>query len=116
MARPYQANESGLPEAVSFCKNSRRLLVAGMMRADSTRARWGIIGAMAACGTCGAEGLAPGMPCRQCGAMPAPDLDLDARPRAPARATKPKREVVEDAPLELAIDPRSLVQKRAAEQ
>jgi hypothetical protein len=48
--------------------------------------------------------------------MPAPDLDLDARPRATAKSAKPKREVIEDAPLELAIDPRSLVQERAAEQ
>ncbi len=47
--------------------------------------------------------------------MPAPDLDLAARPQAPARAARPRREVVEDAPLELAIDPRSLVQERAAE-
>jgi len=47
--------------------------------------------------------------------MSAPELDLAARPQAPARAAKPRREVVEDAPLELAIDPRSLLQERAAE-
>lgn len=47
--------------------------------------------------------------------MPAPDLDLDVRPRGAAKASKPKKEVVEDVPLELAIDPRSLVQERAAD-
>jgi len=40
--------------------------------------------------------------------MPAPELDLDTRPRTAGKATKPKKEVVEDAPLELAIDARSL--------
>jgi hypothetical protein len=45
--------------------------------------------------------------------MPAPDLDLDVRPKPAARASKPKVHQ-EDAPLELAIDPRALVQQRAA--
>jgi hypothetical protein len=46
--------------------------------------------------------------------MPAPELDLDVRPRTAPRAPKPKKPVEEDAPLELAVDPRSLVQDRAA--
>jgi hypothetical protein len=45
--------------------------------------------------------------------MPAPELDLDTRPRTAGKATKPKKEVVEDAPLELAIDARSLMQERS---
>jgi hypothetical protein len=45
--------------------------------------------------------------------MPAPELDLGARPRV-APKPKPAKPVEEDAPLELAIDPRSLVQDRAA--
>jgi hypothetical protein len=44
--------------------------------------------------------------------MPAPDLDLEVRPRAAPKA-KPKK-VEEDAPLELAIDPRSLMQERSS--
>jgi hypothetical protein len=47
--------------------------------------------------------------------MPAPELDLDARPRAAAKAAKPKKEVVEEAPLELAVDPRSIMQERSQE-
>jgi hypothetical protein len=45
--------------------------------------------------------------------MPAPELDLAVRPRAAPRAARPKA-IEEDAPLELAVDPRSLVQERAA--
>ncbi len=46
--------------------------------------------------------------------MPTPDLDLDLKPRAAARP-KPRKEAVEEAPLELAIDPRSLMEQRASE-
>lgn len=68
---------------------------------------------MASCETCGAEGLATGAACPRCGAMPAPDLDLDLRPRAPAKPPKAKNAIDDDAPLELAVDPRSLMQERS---
>jgi hypothetical protein len=45
--------------------------------------------------------------------MPAPDLDLEVRPRAAPKPPKPKK-VEEDAPLELAVDPRSLMQERSS--
>jgi hypothetical protein len=70
---------------------------------------------MASCGTCGAEGLQEGQPCPRCGSMPAPELALDVKPRAPAAKPARRREVIEEMPLELAIDPRALVQERAAE-
>jgi hypothetical protein len=46
--------------------------------------------------------------------MPAPDLELGARPRPPAKPAKPKVQQEEMA-LELAIDPRELVAQRSAE-
>ncbi len=45
--------------------------------------------------------------------MPAPDLDLQVRPRAAPRASQPKK-VEEDVPLELAVDARSLMQERSS--
>jgi len=45
--------------------------------------------------------------------MPAPELDIDVRPRAAPKAAKPKK-VEEDLPLELAVDPRSLMQERSS--
>jgi len=46
--------------------------------------------------------------------MPAPDLELGARPRPAARPAKPKVQQ-EELALELAVDPRELVQQRSAE-
>jgi hypothetical protein len=46
--------------------------------------------------------------------MPAPDLELGARPRPAAKPAKPKVQQEEMA-LELAVDPRELVQQRSAE-
>ncbi len=45
--------------------------------------------------------------------MPAPELDIDVRPRAAPKAAKPKK-VEEDLPLELAVDPRSLMRERSS--
>jgi hypothetical protein len=45
--------------------------------------------------------------------MPAPDLELGARPKPAARPSKPKVQE-EEVSLELAVDPRELVQQRAA--
>jgi hypothetical protein len=47
--------------------------------------------------------------------MPMPDLDLDVRAK-PAAKPRPRKEVIEDMPLELAIDPRALVQERTDAQ
>ena len=69
---------------------------------------------MASCGTCGAEGLASGQACPRCGSMPAPDLELGARPRPAAKPAKPKVQQ-EELSLELAVDPRELVAQRSAE-
>ena len=68
---------------------------------------------MASCGTCGAEGLKEGHACPRCGSMPMPDLELDVRAPSAPKPRKPKKEVVEEAPLELAVDPRALMQQRA---
>lgn len=68
---------------------------------------------MASCGTCGAEGLAAGQACPRCGSMPAPDLELGARPKAAAKPAKPKVQQ-EELSLELAVDPRELVAQRSA--
>ena len=46
--------------------------------------------------------------------MPAPDLELGARPRPAAKPAKPKVQQ-EELSLELAVDPRELVQQRSAE-
>jgi hypothetical protein len=46
--------------------------------------------------------------------MPTPDLELGARPRPAAKAAKPKVQQ-EELALELAVDPRELVQQRSAE-
>ncbi|HEX8794176.1 MAG TPA: hypothetical protein VF765_24705 [Polyangiaceae bacterium] len=68
---------------------------------------------MASCGTCGAEGLAPGQACPRCGSMPAPDLELGARPKPAAKPAKPRVQQ-EELSLELAVDPRELVAQRSA--
>lgn len=46
--------------------------------------------------------------------MQAPDLDLDVRPHPPPRPPKPRAKAEEPQALELAVDPRDLVQQRAA--
>jgi hypothetical protein len=74
-----------------------------------------MIGAMASCASCGAEGVALGQACPRCGAMPAPELELDVRARPAAKPAPPKKKVVEEVSLELAVDPRDLVAQRAAE-
>ena len=89
MARPYQAKGSSLPDAVSFCRNSSRLLVAGIarVRLSTQRARCGyhrrhgFVRHRAA-----PRGVAPGQACPRCGALP----DAGARARR-ARATGRRR-------------------------
>lgn len=68
---------------------------------------------MAACGTCGKEGVVPGQACPQCGAMAMPDLELNVRAKPPARPSAKKKEAAPEASLELAVDPRALMQERA---
>ncbi|HEY8040043.1 MAG TPA: hypothetical protein VIF15_09635 [Polyangiaceae bacterium] len=80
---------------------------------------------MASCASCGTPGIAPDRACPRCGAEPAgtgaspgpptPELELDLRARPPPKPPKPRKSVEEDAPLELAVDPRALVQERALE-
>jgi hypothetical protein len=70
---------------------------------------------MKVCPSCGAEGVAAGAACPQCGTKALPELELDLRAPPTARAAKkePAREA--EVPLELAVDPQALVQERAAE-
>jgi hypothetical protein len=70
---------------------------------------------MTACPSCGAEGVALGSACPSCGAKALPELELDVRRRASAKSPKPKKAAEEVVPLELAVDPRALVEERAAD-
>lgn len=70
---------------------------------------------MAQCATCGSEGIGPGRTCPHCGAIESSGLELDlrARPSQP-RPSQPKMQAQEPLTLELAIDPRELVQSRSS--
>src|ERR1700690_2027134 len=70
---------------------------------------------MGSCASCGAEGVTPARACPRCGAVAAPELELDLPATAHARVVAPRKKVDETAPLELAIDPRALVAERTAE-
>ncbi len=70
---------------------------------------------MAVCSTCGTEGIGPGRACPQCGAMEAPALELDVRARPAPKPVKPRIKAETPQALELAIDPRELVQQRSVE-
>jgi hypothetical protein len=74
-----------------------------------------MIGSMASCGSCGAEGVAPDQACPRCGAMPVPELELAVRPRPPPKPLQPRKAKKEELSLELAVDPRTIVAERAAE-
>jgi hypothetical protein len=70
---------------------------------------------MASCPSCGAEGVPSGGSCPRCGARAAgsaaaPSLELDVPIRKAPKAAAPKKKPEEELSLELAIDPRSLVQ------
>jgi hypothetical protein len=72
-----------------------------------------MIGFMAVCASCGAAEVGPGETCPLCRAVASGGLELDLRapsgktPAAPRRLPKP------DVALELAVDPRALVDERA---
>ena len=70
---------------------------------------------MAACPSCGTERASGAGPCPGCGALASkpetggpPELELDVRPRAPARAAAKTAAKPQEVALELAIDPRQL--------
>jgi hypothetical protein len=71
---------------------------------------------MASCASCGADGILPEQVCPRCGARPLPELELDVRARPSPRAVAPRRQVVDEVSFELAVDPRELVARRAAEE
>jgi hypothetical protein len=72
--------------------------------------------AMASCPSCGAEGIPTGATCPRCGAAASrpqsavPALELDMPVRRAAKPAAPKKKIEEEVSLELAIDPRSLIQ------
>jgi len=70
---------------------------------------------MGVCSTCGTEGIGPGRACPQCGAMEVPALELDVRARPAPKPVKPRVKAETPPAFELAVDPRELVQQRAAE-
>lgn len=76
---------------------------------------------MASCPSCGAEGVPSGGPCPRCGARSAgpsaaaPSIELDVPLRKAPKAASPKKKQEEEVHLELAIDPRSLVQPAVSE-
>jgi len=74
-----------------------------------------MIGAMGSCASCGTEGVGPGQACPRCGALQHSGLELDVRARPTAKAPQPRKPAAEALPLELAVDPRSLVAERAAD-
>jgi len=74
-----------------------------------------MIAAMGACASCGADGVGPGQACPRCGALQDSGLELDLHARPAPKPPKPRRPAEEALPLELAVDPRSLVAERAAE-
>lgn len=72
---------------------------------------------MPSCQACGAElaSAAPGSPCAKCGASSTagPGLELDL-PKRGAKAPVAARPAEAELRLELAVDPRSLIQTRAS--
>ncbi len=74
-----------------------------------------MIRAMGSCASCGTEGVGPGQACPRCGALQHSGLELDVRARPAAKAPPPRKPAAEALPLELAVDPQSLVAERAAE-
>jgi hypothetical protein len=74
-----------------------------------------MIAAMGACASCGADGVGPGQACPRCGALKDSGLELELRARPAAKPPKPRKPAEEAKPLELAVDPRSLVAERAAD-
>jgi hypothetical protein len=72
-----------------------------------------MIRSMAMCASCGAAEVRPGTACSLCGAMADGGLELDLRARAAAKPAAPRKLPKQDAPLELAVDPRELVEQRA---
>jgi hypothetical protein len=73
-----------------------------------------MIHAMAACPSCGGEGVTPDAPCSRCGARSLPELALGTRAATVSKAPR-RKEAQEEVALELAVDPRDLVQQRSAE-
>ncbi|HEY6461591.1 MAG TPA: hypothetical protein VIY73_15595, partial [Polyangiaceae bacterium] len=69
---------------------------------------------MATCATCGATNIALDRGCPRCGTMPAPDLELDVRAPPPPRPPKPRATPRMEQAIELDVDPRALIQERAA--
>ncbi|MGO9833511.1 MAG: hypothetical protein ACLP1X_04785 [Polyangiaceae bacterium] len=71
---------------------------------------------MASCPSCGADGAPTNAPCPRCGASASrpesalPTLELDMPVRRAAKPAPPKKKIEEEVSLELAIDPRSLIQ------
>jgi hypothetical protein len=71
---------------------------------------------MASCPSCGAQGVLADAPCTRCGKGPArsdaalPALELDMPVRRVKKPAPSKRKPEEELSLELAIDPRTLIQ------
>src|ERR1700733_789650 len=70
---------------------------------------------MAQCGTCGASGIGSASARPQGGAILSRGLELDVPAPPPLKAVKPRAKAVEPASFDLAVDPRELMQPRAAE-
>ena len=70
---------------------------------------------MSVCPSCGVERSATNDACPKCGVYPTPDLALPPRVPRPAKPAKTGRSREEQAPLELAVDPRMLVAERSTE-
>lgn len=68
---------------------------------------------MLSCASCGAQGVAPGQACPRCGAKALPDLELDLKARPAPRPPAPKSAAKDEISMELAVDPRALMQERA---
>jgi hypothetical protein len=70
---------------------------------------------MASCPSCGAETGASGGACPRCGRTAAASLELDVPARRPQKASQTKKKADDEIVLELAVDPRSLVQPPSSE-
>jgi hypothetical protein len=68
---------------------------------------------MAACSSCGAALPAADAQCPRCGAKAVPELELQAPVRSSGKPPPKKRPPQQEISLELAVDPRTLVQERS---
>jgi hypothetical protein len=69
---------------------------------------------MAACSSCGAALPAADAQCPRCGAKAVPELELQVPVRSSGKPPPKKKMQPEEVSLELAVDPRALVQERSS--